>query len=73
MSENESDPTIVDFLTGRTSHEPLMKITPHQRQYYNYRHGGKVSFEAETASVGASLKSRDFRSERELEQDLKKG
>jgi hypothetical protein len=65
MSERKSEPTIADFLAGRTATTPLMKITAGQRLYYNYRCGGQASVDAEVANAAAHHGPRDFRTERE--------
>jgi hypothetical protein len=68
---NENDdgtPSIVDVLTGLREHEPLVKITPPQRMYYNYRLD-RPSFAAELASIAAPRAPRDFRSKRQRDED----
>jgi hypothetical protein len=61
-------PSIVDVLTGRRRHDPLVKITPGQRIYYNYRLD-HPSLDAETAAIGAPHEVRDFRSRRQRDED----
>jgi hypothetical protein len=69
MSKNqERTPSIVDVLTGRRGHEPLVKITPPQRMYYNYRLD-QPSFAAELAKIGTPPTPRDFRSKRQRDEE----
>jgi len=65
---DDPQPTIADVLAGRTRVTSLMKITPEQRLYYNYR-SDPSSFDREVHGLGASTQSRDFRSLRERERE----
>lgn len=63
VENDDREIAIADGLAGRTQVRPLMKITPGQRLYYNYRFH-QPSFERQAASAGRSLERRDFRSQR---------
>jgi hypothetical protein len=60
--------TIADVLTGRTHVTPLMRITPGQRLYDNYRFH-QLSFDREIVSARSRHEHRDVRFQREREHD----